>query len=141
LRRELNTVVLLLWGPGEIDDVKKIGEMMQEPSLLAPPTSLKQLAALLSIGFAGSNDSGPLHLAAAVNTPVVGIYGPTRPDLQGPWGDGHEIVLKAGLPCLGCNGVICKIVTHDCMQKLEVETVWEAVQRCLVKNAKHEVDW
>ncbi len=134
LRRELNAVVLLLWGPGELDDVKAIAQMMQEPSLLAPPTNLKQLAALLSrLTLLASNDSGPLHLAAAVGTRVVGIYGPTRPDLQGPWGDGHETVVKAGLPCLGCNGVTCKIVTHDCMKKLEVDEVWETVQKCLKK--------
>ncbi|MDZ7289870.1 MAG: glycosyltransferase family 9 protein [candidate division KSB1 bacterium] len=137
LRRELNAVVLLLWGPGELDDVKLIAQMMQAPALLAPATNLKQLAALLArLTLLISNDSGPLHLAAARGTPVVGIYGPTRPDLQGPWGEGHEIVLKDGLPCLGCNGVTCKIVTHDCMKKLEVEVVWEAVLRSL--RQRHE---
>jgi lipopolysaccharide heptosyltransferase II len=137
LRRELNAVVLLLWGPGELDDVKNISQIMREPSLPAPATNLKQLAALLSrLTLLVSNDSGPLHLAAAMNTPVVGIYGPTRPDLQGPWGEGHETVVKAGLPCLGCNGVTCKIVTHDCMKKLEVEMVWEAVRRCFAKNSR-----
>jgi lipopolysaccharide heptosyltransferase II len=134
LRRELNAVVLLLWGPGESDDVKKIAQMMREPSLPAPSTNLKQLAALLSrLTLLVSNDSGPLHLAAAMGTRVVGIYGPTRPDLQGPWGKDHETVVKAGLPCLGCNGVTCKIVTHDCMRQLGVEEVLEAVRRCLKK--------
>jgi lipopolysaccharide heptosyltransferase II len=134
LRRELNAVVLLLWGPGELDEVKNIAQMMREPSLLAPSTTLKQLAAMLSrLTLLVSNDSGPLHLAAAMGTRVVGIYGPTRPDLQGPWGDGHEIVVKNGLACLGCNGVTCKIVTHDCMKQLEIEAVWQAVQRVLKK--------
>jgi heptosyltransferase-3 len=129
LHRELNAVVLLLWGPGELEEVKTIAQRMQAPSLLAPPANLKQLAALLSrLTLLISNDSGPLHLAAATGTRVVGLYGPTRPDLQGPWGDGHETVVKTGLPCLGCNGVTCRIVTHDCMKKLEVEAVWEAAQ-------------
>jgi len=66
-----------------------------------------------------------------MRTRVAGIYGPTRPDLQGPWGEGHEIVMKTGLACLGCNGVTCKIMTHDCMKQLAVEKVWEAVQRTL----------
>lgn len=132
LHRELNAVVLLWWGPGELEDMKTIAQKMQAPSLLAPPTSLKQLAALLSrMTLLVSNDSGPLHLAAAMDTRVVGIYGPTRPDLQGPWGDGHETVVKTGLPCLGCNGVTCKIVTHDCMKQLGVEVVWQAVRRAL----------
>lgn len=135
LHRELNAMVLLLWGPGELEEVKTIAQMMQAPSLLAPPTDLKQLAALLSrLTLLVSNDSGPLHLAAAMDTQVIGIYGPTRPDLQGPWGDGHETVVKTSLPCLGCNGVTCKIVTHDCMKQLEAEMVWEAVQRVLKKH-------
>jgi lipopolysaccharide heptosyltransferase II len=135
LHRELNAVVLLLWGPRELEEVRTIAQMMQAPSLLAPSTNLKQLAALMSrLTLLVSNDSGPLHLAAAMGTRVVGIYGPTRPDLQGPWGDGHETVVKTDLPCLGCNGVTCKIVTHDCMKQLEVAVVWQAVQRVLKKG-------
>ncbi len=134
LRRELNAVVLLLWGPGEYEDVKTIAQTMRESALFAPATNLKQLAALLArLTLLVSNDSGPLHLAAAMGTRVVGIYGPTRPDLQGPWGEGHAIVVKTGLACLGCNGVTCKIATHDCMKQLEVEKVWEAAQRLIGK--------
>jgi lipopolysaccharide heptosyltransferase II len=133
LQRELNAVVLLLWGPGEYDDVKTIARLMPQPPLLAPSTNLKQLAALLArLALLVSNDSGPLHLAAAMGTRVAGIYGPTRPDLQGPWGEGHAIAVKTGLPCLGCNGVTCKIVTHDCMKKLPVEAVWEAAKKSLL---------
>jgi lipopolysaccharide heptosyltransferase II len=138
LQRELNAIALLIWGPGEWDDVQAIANMMKTPPVLAPQTTLKQLAALLSrLALLVSNDSGPMHLAAAMGTPVVGIYGPTRPDLQGPWGEGHETVVKTGLPCLGCNGVTCKIVTHDCMKKLEVEEVWEAVKRRLAHKATY----
>lgn len=132
LQRELNAVVLLLWGPGEYEDVTFIAQTMQAPALLAPATHLKQLAALMSrLTLLVSNDSGPMHLAAAMGTRVAGIYGPTRPELQGPWGEGHEVVVKSGLPCLGCNGVTCKIVTHDCMQQLAPENVWEAVHRMI----------
>jgi lipopolysaccharide heptosyltransferase II len=135
LHRERNAAVLLMWGPGEYEEAKTLAQMMHTPALLAPAANLKQLAALLSrLTLLVSNDSGPMHLAAAVRTRVVGIYGPTRPDLQGPWGEGHEVVVKTGLACLGCNGVTCKISTHECMKKLEVEAVWEAVQRCLKKE-------
>ena len=133
VQRELNAVILLLWGPGEYEDVTAIAQAMQGAAILAPATSLKQLAALLSrLNLLVSNDSGPLHLAAAMGTRVVGIYGPTRPDLQGPWGEGHEVISKTGLPCLGCNGVTCRIVTHDCMKQLEVEKVWEIIRRKIV---------
>ncbi len=133
LMHELSAKVILLWGSRqEREQAAAILKMMQSPALLAPPTSLMQSAALLArLSLLVSNDSGPLHLAAAMQTPVVGIYGPTRPDLQGPWGEGHQIVRKEGLDCLGCNGVTCRINTHDCMQKLAVEQVLAAVKRCL----------
>ncbi len=128
LQRELNARVILLWGPNEWEEVQQMANMMQTQALIAPQTDLPDLAALLArVNLLVANDSGPMHLAAALQTPVVAIFGPTRPHLQGPWGEGHTIVTKEGLPCLGCNGLTCKIVTHDCMQKLAVETVINVV--------------
>ncbi|MDZ7269923.1 MAG: lipopolysaccharide heptosyltransferase II [candidate division KSB1 bacterium] len=133
LTGELAARVILLWGSRqEREEATAILEMMRTPALLAPPTSLMQAAALLArLHLLVSNDSGPLHLAAAMRTPVVGIYGPTRPELQGPWGEGHQVVRREGLACLGCNGVTCRLKTHDCMQKLEVAQVLAAVKSSL----------
>ena len=128
LIQELQARVLLLWGPGEWNDVQKVRALMKEEPILAPETSLLQLAALLKrVTLLVSNDSGPMHLAAAVGTRVVALYGPTRPELQGPWGDTHRVVRLASLPCLGCNATRCSIKTHDCMQKLDVEQVFDEV--------------
>lgn len=130
LQHEFNAKVILLWGPGEWEEVNQMAGMMQTPPLLAPQTDLPDLAALLArVNLLVANDSGPMHLAAALQTPVVAIFGPTRPALQGPWGEGHAVVIKEGLPCLGCNGLTCKIVTHDCMQQLAVESVFHAVRK------------
>ncbi|MFQ5629151.1 MAG: lipopolysaccharide heptosyltransferase II [bacterium] len=124
--------ILLLWGPAERQDAETIAKMMQRKAVLAPQSDLNKLAAILSrVDLLVSNDSGPMHLAAAVGTPVVGVYGPTRPELQGPWGEIHTIVRNDGLDCLGCNGVICKIKSHDCMQNLEVKTVFAKVNQAL----------
>jgi lipopolysaccharide heptosyltransferase I len=62
-------------------------------AVLAPSTTLPQLAALVAGAklFVGS-DTGPLHLAAAMGAPCVGLYGPTRPEVCGPYGPGHETV-------------------------------------------------
>lgn len=132
LVEHLQSQIFLLWGPGERQDAESIAEMMRHKAVLAPQADLNKLAAILArLDLLVSNDSGPMHLAAAVGTPVVGIYGPTRPELQGPWGEIHTIVRKDGLDCLGCNGVTCKIKTHDCMQRLEVETVFAKVGTAL----------
>ena len=53
---------------------------------VAPPTTLGDLLALVAgAGLVVSGDTGPLHLAAAVGTPIVGLYGPTDPARNGPW--------------------------------------------------------
>jgi len=129
---KFNARVVIIWGPGELEDARHIAQTMRHEALLIPQVDLRQLAALLRrLTSLVSNDSGPLHIAAAAGTPVVGIYGPTRPELQGPWGDGHQIVRLENLDCLGCNGVTCRIETHDCMKKLEVDAVFQVLNKCL----------
>jgi lipopolysaccharide heptosyltransferase II len=134
IAEELGAAILLIWGPGEYEDARSIAAKMRHKALLIPESDLILLSSLLRrLTVLVSNDSGPLHIAAAVGTPVAGIYGPTRPDLQGPWGEGHQIVHLDGLACLGCNGVTCRIQTHDCMQRLEVDAVFRSLERCLGK--------
>ncbi len=137
LVQQFDARILLLWGPGERSDVERVQKLMQQAAVIAPLTDLKQLAAILKrLDLMVSNDSGPMHLAAAVGVPVVGIYGPTLPQLQGPWGKGHRTVRLEGLDCLGCNGVTCRIETHDCMQQLGVEPVLAAVESVLQETVQ-----
>jgi predicted lipopolysaccharide heptosyltransferase III len=127
--------ILLIWGPGERQQADQIAALMKTPAVLAPATNLKQLAALLErCGLMVTNDSGPMHIAAAVGTPVVAMFGPTNPKCQGPYGSMHEVVVKAGLWCLGCNGVTCKIGTNECMVDLSVDTVMKAIEKAMNKD-------
>jgi heptosyltransferase I len=64
--------------------------------VLAPPTSIAELIAVLrraSVMVAA--DTGPLHLAAALRTPCVGLYGPTSATRNGPYGGGHHVLQSA----------------------------------------------
>ena len=90
---EAEARVLLLWGPGEIDLARRIGEGLATRPLLAPPTDLDHLTALLRrVSLIVAADTGPLHLAAAVGTPALGLYGPTRAERNGPYGpNGHAL--------------------------------------------------
>lgn len=127
--------VVLLWGPGQKSDVEKIQSLMSHEAHIPPATTLKQLGALLQkCTCVISNDSGPMHIAAAVGTPVLGIYGPTNPALQGPYGEKHLTVSHPTLDCLGCNYTSCPI-GHPCMLDLSVDTVMEAVDRLFAKNS------
>jgi len=83
-----------------------------------------------------SADSGPLHLAVALQTPVVGLYGPTDPAIYGPqWGHGAAVVLRHGLPCSPCyrgtSIADCPLGDPVCMRLIEVPRVVRAVRALL----------
>jgi lipopolysaccharide heptosyltransferase II len=101
---------------------------------LAGETSLKQLATLLgSADVVVSNDSGPMHLAAAMGTPVVGIFTCTSPVLSGPAGTIHELI-STGVPCAASYQKSCPLRGNlhlGCLAELPVERVWNALERIL----------
>lgn len=81
---------------------------------MAGKTSIGELFELLrNADFAVGNDSGPLHAAAALNRPVFGLYGPTDPELTGPWGEKCG-TLTAGSPCSGCLKRFCPDGSYRC---------------------------
>jgi len=121
LAGEHGAEILVCWGPGEKDDALTVQNTMHHPARLIPPTSLQELAAILRRCSAMvTNDSGPMHIAAVMGTPVLAVFGPTNPRFQGPVGEGHVVVRNERLDCLGCNLTKCPIGL-PCMEKLTVE--------------------
>jgi lipopolysaccharide heptosyltransferase I len=92
------------------------------------PTTLKQLIPLMkrAVCFIGG-DSGPLHMAAAVGTPIVGIYGPTTGSRNGPFHPSDLMVCRKELPCLGCWKRTCPLGTTACMD-ISTDAVLAAVK-------------
>lgn len=124
--RELGLPVILLWGPGERQESEAVRDDMKESALLLPPTNLKQLASVLKrCSVLVTNDSGPMHIAAALGVPVTAIFGPTRPDLQGPVNTRSVVIRNERLDCLGCNYTECPI-GNPCMEELTAEEVFSA---------------
>ena len=118
--------ILLCWGPGEEADVRHIADAMTHDAIIAPPTTIGELGAMLSTcDCMISNDSGPMHIAAAVGIPTIGVFGPTNPQLQGPWSPRGSWVRLESLDCLGCNLTQCDI-GNLCMRDLPVDTVYNA---------------
>ena len=100
---------------------------------LAGQLSLKELAALTARArlFIGV-DSAPMHIAAAMGTPTVALFGPSGDVEWGPWGVAHRIVASQAHPCRPCGIDGCgggKV--SDCLENLPVERVWCAVQELL----------
>jgi len=134
LIEEFNARIVLPWGPGQMPDVEEINRRMKRAAFIPPATTLRQLGALLKrCTIVITNDSGPMHIAAAVGTPILAIFGPTNPALQGPYGGNHVVVRNEALDCLGCNLTACPI-GHPCMLGLDVDTVMQGVRRLLANN-------
>ena len=98
---------------------------------LAGKTTPSELAAVLSqcdllIGL----DSGPMHLAAAMGRPVVGLFGPTDPARTGPQGEGHQVIFHRQ-PCWPCKTPTCQ--DRPCMSAITVAEVLAAARRALEK--------
>jgi heptosyltransferase-1 len=77
---------VILWGPGEAPLAQAIIDASGGRAVLAPPTKVRDLVALArGASLVISGDTGPLHIATAVGTPTVSIFGPTNPERNGPW--------------------------------------------------------
>lgn len=77
---------IVLWGPGEQPLAEEVVAASKGTAALSPQTTLADLVSLTkAAAVMVSGDTGPLHIAGAVGTPVVGIYGPTSPERNGPW--------------------------------------------------------
>src|SRR5271170_5456737 len=87
---------VISFGPGEESLAQELVSAAGTPAPVAVPLGLGQLLALLHRAkFVVSADTGPLHLASALGTPVVGLYGPTDPARNGPYaGEGKNIVIR-----------------------------------------------
>ncbi|MEW6520385.1 MAG: lipopolysaccharide heptosyltransferase II [Thermodesulfobacteriota bacterium] len=122
--------VVFTGGRGDRPVIEAIMARMQQPAVsLAGETSLKTLAALYRLApLVISTDTGPMHLAAAVGTPVVAVFGSTAPWRTGPYGARHQVV-RLELPCSPCLKRECD--HRRCMNELAPEQVISAVKRLL----------
>jgi heptosyltransferase-2 len=121
---------LLIGGPDDRDLCSSIAQLSQSPSVrnFAGELTVLQSAELLRrCAVVISNDSAPVHLAVAVRTPVIAIFGPTVPAFGfGPYGISDRIVQTDGLKCRPCSihgSEVCPIGTFECMRELHVEAV------------------
>ncbi|HVG94439.1 MAG TPA: lipopolysaccharide heptosyltransferase II [Planctomycetota bacterium] len=100
----------------------------------AGATDLPRLAALLARArLLVTNDTGPMHLAAAVGTPILALFGSTDPDVCGPRGTGPITVLRDRVPCSPCWLRVCPIEGHPCLDPMRVERVLDAARRLLAR--------
>lgn len=102
---------------------------------LAGETSFKELIEIMRHAeVVITNDSGPMHIAAALNIPVIAIFGPTSPKRTGPYGAGH-IVLQSPADCVPCFKRECKDNIR-CMNEITPDAVYQAVLEVLRRDKR-----
>jgi len=127
----------VLWGEGESALADAVVGRSDGAAVRAPETTLGDLLALSSrAALMVSGDTGPLHVAAALGTPIVGLYGPTWPERNGPWHP-HDIVISRAAECVCHHKRHClrKGARTDpsrmCISDIRVEEVAAAVDQRL----------
>ena len=136
LRRRHGLRSVVLWGPGEEALAAGVAASADGAAFVSPRTTIADVVALArGAALMVSGDTGPTHLAAAVGTPIVGIYGPTRPARNGPMSP-HDVTVSRDSVCQ-CHHL--RRCTRDrmCLLDIEVAEVLDAVERRLGTETAH----
>jgi lipopolysaccharide heptosyltransferase I len=128
-RHGLRSVVL--WGPGEAPIARDVVSASSGAAFLAPATTLSDIVAVARRArLVVSGDTGPTHIAAAVGTPVVALFGPTTPRRNGPWHP-SDITIERYDACECHYERICRRTDGWCLGTVTVDEVASAIGRRL----------
>ena len=121
--------VVIFGGPAEMELVNQIAEQMKHPTILQAATlTVAQLAALIArCDLLISNDTGPMHISVAMKTPTIALFGPGDHLKFGPLGESHQLIRHA-VPCSPCKQFTNRCKSNVCMQQIQVDEVWQAIQ-------------
>ena len=130
IRAEHGMRSLVLWGPGEQPLAHEVARASQGAAEVSPPTAIPELVAVARAArLMISGDTGPLHIAAAVGTPLVALFGPTRPERNGPWAL-YDVALSRVDRCSCVYERRCRRAT-PCIDDISVTEVVQAAGRRL----------
>jgi heptosyltransferase-2 len=131
LQQRKNADILVVGAEDEVALAEDIAERMKiKPQIMSGKTTLSQLAGLLHHAqLLVTNDSGPMHMASALRTPVVAVFGPTEPARTGPFHQPAAVVSKE-VDCWPCRHRECPS-DHRCMTEITAEDVFRACEEFL----------
>jgi ADP-heptose:LPS heptosyltransferase len=130
LRDRHGLASIVLWGPSEEPLAAEVVAAAHGAAVLSPPTTIADLVALArGASLMVSGDTGPIHVAAALGIPIVGIYGPTRPARNGPMSP-LDITVSRDTICRCHHLRRCRF-DHMCLLDIEVDEVTAAIDRRL----------
>jgi ADP-heptose:LPS heptosyltransferase len=131
IQKAISAKFIILWGPGDEKDSKEIFEGLKPNPLIAPDTTFGELSGLIEkCDLIIANDSGPMHAAAALGIPTIGIFGPTNPENHKPFSANSDYLIKSDLHCIICNKLICPY-NHECMLELDSKEIVNKAKKLL----------
>jgi lipopolysaccharide heptosyltransferase I len=134
IRRDTGLSSVVLWGPGEEHVAADVVAASAGAAELLPPTTISDVVGVArSARLMVSGDTGPLHIAAAVGTPIVALFGPTFAERNGPWAE-EDISLSQASQCICHYERQCRR-DHRCIDDIGVDDVVNAVRRRMATHA------
>ena len=119
---------VVLWGPGEQELAQAVAAASSGAAEASPPTTIRDLVGLSrGAQLMISGDTGPLHIAGAVGTPIIALFGPTFSERNGPWGL-YDITVARTDQCVCHYQRTCRRPT-PCIEDIQVPEVMDAVRR------------
>ena len=135
--------IMIFGGAGERDICEQIEQILRKNGAdcenLAGKTGVRELCEMIggtgqSGGIFITNDSGPMHVAAAYKTPTIALFGPTRFTQTCPWRNENARILHLNLECMPCMKRVCPLGTHARMKDLSPQAVIQTIEREFIKK-------
>ena len=129
-----NFDIIIFGGPGEVEMAKEIEDNLVSLKTnnflnLAGKTNIEELCSnIAGCSLFITNDSGPMHVAAAYQVPTVAIFGPTKHKETSQWMNEKSKIVREEMECAPCMKRECPLKHHDCMKNITASRVIEAVK-------------
>ena len=126
--------IIIFGGPNEVEMAKEIESNLISSGInnytnLAGKTTIQELCAnIAGCSLFITNDSGPMHVAAAYQVPTVAIFGPTRYKETSQWMNNKSTIVRHEMECSPCMKRECPLKHHECMKNITASEVIEAVK-------------
>ncbi|WP_072682427.1 glycosyltransferase family 9 protein [Arcobacter sp. LA11] len=132
--------IVIFGGPSETDIANDIENILKENKItnyqnIAGKTSLPELIEKIAgLDLFVTNDSGPMHIAAAYKVPTITIFGPTRFTETNQWNNPNGVIVTKGLDCAPCMKRVCPLGHHDCMKLVLSNDVLKEINKLELKE-------